>query len=80
MEDWQRAREAYEALFAQEGWRMLLEDLAQEIKDAQADALEAPDWDTVCKMRGRAEKCNELLCLQEFLKSGWEAHDAALRL
>ena len=36
------------------GWRYIVEDAMQSIKDRQAGALEAPDWDTVNVLRGEA--------------------------
>jgi hypothetical protein len=44
-----------DSVFGTVGWKVLLAELEQEIYEIQADALDAKDWDSVCRLRGRAE-------------------------
>ena len=53
--DQQKYFDDFDTMFATVGWKSLLAQLEQEIYEIQADALEASDWDKVCRLRGRAE-------------------------
>ena len=47
-----------------QGWRSLLEEAKSEIYQLQADALEAPNIETVCILRGKAQQLAYLINLQ----------------
>lgn len=36
-------------------WNIVVKGLQNDIYGLQASALDAPDWDTVCRLRGQAE-------------------------
>jgi len=47
------------------GWKRLVEDAKREIYELQADALEAPSYESLMHMRGRAETLARLVNLRE---------------
>ena len=66
-EDALREIEQYEEMFALPGWKKLVADAEKRIYQMQADALEAPDWDTVNRLRGRAETLAEVCRMEEMV-------------
>lgn len=49
------------------GWDLIKEDAERSIYELQASCLEAPSWDKVQQMRGRAEQLAELVALPEMI-------------
>ena len=52
-------------LFSMKGWKTLIEDANAQIYQYQADALEAPTWEGVNVLRGKALQLAELVNLEE---------------
>ena len=52
-----------EEMIATTGWRTFVEELEKEIYNIQADALESPTWEAVCRAKGRAEGLAEITSL-----------------
>jgi hypothetical protein len=46
------------------GWKTIVEEAKSEIYQLQADALDAPNWDMVNYIRGKAEQLAYLVNLQ----------------
>lgn len=57
--------DSMEELFSTKGWKILVEDARAQIYQYQADALEAPNWDTVNVLRGKGLQLAELANLEE---------------
>jgi len=57
--------DALDAVFSLPGWKKIIEDATAQIYQNQADALEAPDWDTVNVLRGKSLALSELTNLEE---------------
>jgi len=47
------------------GWKRIVEDAKKEIYQLQADALEAPSYETLMYMRGQAETLARIVNLRE---------------
>ena len=54
-----------EELFGTRGWQTLAEEASKRIYELQANALEAPNYDQVCEMRGEAKAWAYLARLEE---------------
>jgi len=63
-----REIEQYEEMFALSGWKRLVADAEKRIYQMQADALEAPNWDTINRLRGRAETLAEICQMEEMVE------------
>jgi hypothetical protein len=59
--------EKLQEMIATEGWRLLVKECTDEIHHLQCDALEAPNWEKVNQMRGRATQLAELINLEDML-------------
>lgn len=54
-----------EEMMATPGWKTLIEEAKNEVYQLQADALDAPNWDVVCRIRGKAEQLAYLINLED---------------
>jgi hypothetical protein len=54
-----------EDLFAQPGWKSLLEEAKRTVYHLQAESLEAASWEQVLVNRGRAQQLAEFLNMEE---------------
>ncbi len=52
-------------LFAQPGWKKLIEEARNTIYHLQADSLEAGSWEQVLVNRGRAQQLAEFVNMEE---------------
>lgn len=64
-EEQERYYQDMEEMFSTKGWKTLIEDAKAQIYQYQADVLEAPNWDVVNVMRGKALQLAELANLEE---------------
>ena len=51
-------------MFATPGWKRVIEDAKAQIYQNQADALECPDWDAVCELRGKSLSLVDVINLE----------------
>lgn len=56
-------------------WATLAKGLQNDIYQAQATALDAPDWDTVCRLRGFAEGLAFVLRLRDTVLGAKEVEE-----
>ena len=54
-------------MFGTQGWRKFIEELTSEIYNCQVEALEANNWETVCKLRGKAEAYAYITKLEDIM-------------
>ena len=66
-----------DAMFGTVGWRRLVEEAKAQIYQYQAQALEAPNFETVCFLRGQAEQLNRLISLPDTLATVRKAAEEA---
>lgn len=64
-EEQERYYQDMEEMFSTKGWKTLIEDAKATIYQYQADGLEAPNWDSVNVLRGKALQLAELTNLEE---------------
>ena len=57
--------EAMDGMFSTPGYKLMIEDATAQIYQNQADALEAPNWDSVNILRGKSQALAELVNLED---------------
>ena len=57
--------EQLEEMFATQGWRNLVEEAKGQVYQYQADALEAPNWERLCEIRGEVLQLSRIANLEE---------------
>jgi hypothetical protein len=57
----------FEEMVATPGFKRMVEQARKTIYQYQADALEAPSWERVCILRGKAEALAELVNFEDSL-------------
>lgn len=67
--------DSLEEVFGTPGWTILIEDAKREVYQLQADALDAPDWETLLTSRGRAQQLAEFIRLPEQVEGNRASHE-----
>ena len=57
--------DALDEMFGTKGWKIMIEEATALIYQAQADALEQPNWDAVNVLRGKAMQLAEIVNFEE---------------
>lgn len=60
-------------MFESRGWKVLMDEVSQNVTNSRADGADAPDWGTVCFFKGRRTAFEEMATLEATVKQTLEA-------